>query len=1096
MRDHVAICFEKFSRLRAVNAALTLLLACLAGCGRDVSDVPMEVFSQSYALELEHPVVTSHALQRGVYLIEVQERDVDARVTVDANGTSEALEDRLPRQGVVHKVVSLSAPAEIRITIASIDHASRKGAVGLRIARWTRSPDSKPGELEAGYSAQSDAARDAAEATPESLTRAADKLHEAVSHFEAAHDQPARGAAAYSLAYLQYGPRDQWAASVRACETATDAYERAGDEVGVVNAATLRGAAEIDLAARMNADTQRAEQKALFAEADRRLADSAAYFTKHGLLFRAQYATNMRAVRAANVGDYATAADLFSRAVDMARANQDVREEARALSNLAAVHIYLGYMAQAAGEYEALLPLIDRTAQAYQYAALLGNFGVTLIALGDFDRALAVHTEALDIYTHLGKEEERAVELSALGVLYFRIGDAPRALETLRAAIAVQDRVSDLPALTSTLRVAGNVASVLDQHSQALEYLRWSARIDANPHSVARTRVLIAGELRNLGDAAGAQLELFEPLRSSNKLVLANALEERARLRISRREARAAIDDLRAADGDYAALGLEFNRIETNTLLSRLLLEANDIPGAAATADQAIAIVSRIRVKSANPEWRARFLSASYSPYEARIAADLAAGGAEASWRAFQTAEEVRGRSLADELAASTSGATRAAIPDDEALRIRLTAQQLRLESRIQGADKNDEATQQLNREIAETRAQIDAVLSRHGVAAMAGTGLPASLVQVQRALPADAAVLAYFVGDSGGHGWLLSRNELRHKVLPGSSALENAIVAAQREERAGTAGGPASRALAALLLDGLLDGINSRRLLILADGPLNSVPFAALPYGGGGGQRQLLVDHFVSANAASLALAISSPSRGRSRNTQVAVVSDPVYAADDRRLRTAMTGAGQNYRGPAQPSPNNLTRLPFSALEASAVAKAFGPTDTIQLSGFDAVPARVMQLPAKHLAVLHFATHAVARADAPEQSALYLSEYSADGALLPSNRITVTDIARSGLRADVVVLSGCATGSGSALRGEGVLGLTYGFLANGSDSVVASLWPIEDASTARFMNEFYHAYRESGRAAEALRAAQLRTRTGASSSVWSSFVVRANGFP
>jgi CHAT domain-containing protein len=137
-----------------------------------------------------------------------------------------------------------------------------------------------------------------------------------------------------------------------------------------------------------------------------------------------------------------------------------------------------------------------------------------------------------------------------------------------------------------------------------------------------------------------------------------------------------------------------------------------------------------------------------------------------------------------------------------------------------------------------------------------------------------------------------------------------------------------------------------------------------------------------------------------------------------------------------------------------------------------------------------------VARQDSPEQSALFLSEYTPEGALLADSRLTANDIARSGLRADVVVLSGCATGDGSALRGEGVLGLTYGFLANGSHSVVATLWPIEDASTARFMNEFYQAYRSSGRAADALRTAQLRTRGSAAAAVWSSFVVRANEFP
>jgi len=155
-----------------------------------------------------------------------------------------------------------------------------------------------------------------------------------------------------------------------------------------------------------------------------------------------------------------------------------------------------------------------------------------------------------------------------------------------------------------------------------------------------------------------------------------------------------------------------------------------------------------------------------------------------------------------------------------------------------------------------------------------------------------------------------------------------------------------------------------------------------------------------------------------------------------------------------------------------------------------------VLQLPSSELAVLHFATHAVALRDSPEQSALYLSEYTPEGALLPSSRLTANDITSSGLRADVVVLSGCATGDGTALRGEGVLGLTYGFLANGSHSVVAALWPIEDASTARLMKEFYDAYRKSGRAADALRVAQLRTRGNTAAAVWASFVVRANEFP
>jgi CHAT domain-containing protein len=187
---------------------------------------------------------------------------------------------------------------------------------------------------------------------------------------------------------------------------------------------------------------------------------------------------------------------------------------------------------------------------------------------------------------------------------------------------------------------------------------------------------------------------------------------------------------------------------------------------------------------------------------------------------------------------------------------------------------------------------------------------------------------------------------------------------------------------------------------------------------------------------------------------------------------------------------------LPYSAIEARAVVRAFAGADIIELAGFNATARQVAELPSADLGVLHFATHAVARRDAPELSALFLSEYASDGSPLLADRLTAEDITRSGLRADVVVLSGCATGDGRELRGEGVLGLTYRFLANGSHTVVASLWPVEDALTARFMEEFYAAYRVSGRTADALRTAQLRTRGTRASPVWSSFVVRANGLP
>jgi CHAT domain-containing protein len=291
-------------------------------------------------------------------------------------------------------------------------------------------------------------------------------------------------------------------------------------------------------------------------------------------------------------------------------------------------------------------------------------------------------------------------------------------------------------------------------------------------------------------------------------------------------------------------------------------------------------------------------------------------------------------------------------------------------------------------------------------------------------------------------------------------------------------------------LLGGLLANTGAKRIVVLPDGPLNGLPFAALPIPGAA--REILIDRFVISAAPSLALALKESPRRDPAQTLVAVISDPVYTPDDRRLTRASNSAS-NYRG-VDDLDHRLARLPYSAIEARAVVHAFEGADVIELAGFNATARRVIELPSRDLAVLHFATHARAREDAPEQSALFLSEYAADGSALTAHRLTADDIARSGLRAGIVVLSGCATGDGRELRGEGVLGLTYGFLANGSQTVVASLWPVEDALTARFMEEFYTAFKASGRAADALRTAQLRTRGTAGSAVWSSFVVRTNG--
>jgi CHAT domain-containing protein/tetratricopeptide (TPR) repeat protein len=1092
VRDRVARYVEKSSRhpvMRVVFAAVALgLFSCTPPTDADL----VTQFSAEQRIAGDVPSVVAFELEPGHYLVEARERDIDVRLTVDASDARQVIEDNVPRHGLHATVVSLKAAGPLRLELTNSEHRGSSGTVRLRVARWRGEADGTPGERTLGFAVFGKAGEDTHTGTKESRTRAVDLLHEAIAHFSVAGDDASRAQAEYTLAHLEYLSRSEYQPAIRAAQRAAEAYDSVGDETGVQNAATLRAAAEIEVAAGMNASTQGAEQRALYLSADRTLTRTAEYFTAHALDVSATYAVNMRGIRAYYEGKYEEGAVYFDRAVVMARAQRDPSQEAQSLSNLAWMHNRLGQIPKATTEYERLLPLIEKDRQPALYSLIAANYGFCLVAMGEFDRALGLHAEAIELAVKVHSDPDHARHLAALGSLYFRTGDMQRALESLRAAMVIQERIGDEGSRASALRVAGNAASTLELHDLALEYLRKSVEIDVDPHSSARTHVLIASELRALGDLRGADAELARAHESTNAFARALVLNERGRLRMAQSRLPESIADLREADRQFAALNLDFNRIDTNTALSQALLTSRDVAGSGAAADLAISIVRGIRVKSANPEWRAHFLAARYSPYEARIAVDFANGeDAQASWRAFRTAEEVRARSLADQLASGTAHGA-AADPEGDALRAKLTSLQLRLETRLQKQDVEEKGVVELRRAIVEARAQIDAQRLRRGGVLAGDVQLAASLRELQARIPADTAVLAYFVGDGASHAWLLTRDDLRHAQLAGRASMKRVADSLVATRRMGSPAAATERPIAMELFGNLFDGAKQSRLLVIPDGPLNSVPFAAVPMPRGDG---MLLDRFAIGYAPSLALAVNSTPRSGARPTRVAVVSDPVYAADDQRMRLAGDPPG-NLRGPRPASPNNLTRLPYSGLEARTVAKAFGPKDTIQLEGFDATLEKVTALASDNLAVLHFATHAAARRDLPDQSALYLSEYSPAGALLANSRLTASDIDRTGLHAELVVLSGCATGDGSELRGEGVLGLTYGFLANGSRSVVAALWPIEDATTAKFMDEFYRAYRESGNSADALRAAQLKTRDAAKASVWSSFVVRANEFP
>ncbi|MEJ0085882.1 MAG: CHAT domain-containing protein [Pseudomonadota bacterium] len=1082
-------------RLRLLQSFCTAWVLCLSGCTSGFDTEPLVEYSTELNIEGNKPQVVTRQLRAGVYLLEIRERDIDLRVKVDAATRHAELTDAFLRHGLHRLVVSLEQPAVVRLTLSSIDQRGWRGAAAIRVLRWpAAAADAPPDERLLGFEELGRSSELVAKSDTGSWRAAIAPLRQAAAHFRAANDIQSLAEAEYQRGWVEFNLLFDFESGRRTAEDALAHFRQTDDEVGEKRAAMLLGLHEFNLAAKMSPDVPRTEQRALLDKAAERMQDAQKFFELHGLQTDAMYAINLGCIRESILGRTDLNTRLYEKLLVRARARDDKFFQAAAIHNLAFIAQHKGDVVKAAAMYGDLLPLIERDRNPDMYATIISNLGYSLIALGEFDRALVLHTEALDLFSSRGDESQTARELGALAAIQFRSGNVERALATIESALPLYERSQDRDGHVSALRLAGNAAAELGQHDLALEYLRSAEKRDKNGITIDRTRVLIAGELGTLGDLRGAETTLSEVMRTTDESTRADAIAERARLRLRQHRNREALDDLHAADAIYERLKLDFNRIDTSSALALALLEAGDTRGAAHAADTAVRIETGIRVKAANPETRARFLSASYAPYEARIEVDLAGASPKdpgAIWKAFRTAEAIRARSLADRLTHSEHAG---AVPHDEQidrLREQMTALQVDLERRTRKPNMSEDALLELRRRIDETRARLEARSLSRGVQSSSGLAIAESRAAVQAALPADTAVLAYFVGDVRSHGWLLTRTELRHVTLPGRRALQGLVGDFVRRQRS-RLDTPSNEAFAPLL-GNLLNGVSAKRLLILPDGPLNGLPFAALtmPHGQ---PRELLIDRFVLTAAPSLALAMRPSVHSASQHTRVAVISDPVYTPDDRRLTVAARDQ-VTYRGGEEPV-TGFARLPYSAIEARAVARAFEGAEVIELTGFNATVRRVIELPTRDLDVLHFATHAVARKDAPEQSALFLTEFAADGTPLAADRLTADDIARSGLRADVVVLSGCATGDGRELRGEGVLGLTYGFLANGSHTVIGSLWPVEDALTARFMEEFYAAYRVSGHAADALRVAQLRTRGTAASAVWSSFVVRTSGFP
>jgi CHAT domain-containing protein len=375
----------------------------------------------------------------------------------------------------------------------------------------------------------------------------------------------------------------------------------------------------------------------------------------------------------------------------------------------------------------------------------------------------------------------------------------------------------------------------------------------------------------------------------------------------------------------------------------------------------------------------------------------------------------------------------------------------------------------------------------RQAEAAVAGPhlrALPAppilSLEEVRTGLFDDETLfLEYFLGEDRSFLWAVTTTTTRFvSTLPGRETVEQAARRASQRmaeshlQTSAVASRQAAAQLSRMILGPVADLLGRRRLVVVAPGALQAVPFAALPGPdpGAAEERPLIVDHeIVTLPSASVLGALRRRIAERKPPSGLlAVVADPVLDPGDGRLR----GRLRSVPVPAGGAP--LSRLPYSAREAAAILSLAGTEPVLAAAGFAANRELVQGGRLRDFRILHFATHSLWNDRHPELSSLVLSAFDDQGRPV-DGQLRAYEVSSLDLRADLVVLSACRTALGREVGGEGLIGMTQGFLHAGAPRLIVSLWDVDDRATSELMQRFYSALLRDGLPpAAALRQAQI----------------------
>jgi CHAT domain-containing protein/tetratricopeptide (TPR) repeat protein len=829
----------------------------------------------------------------------------------------------------------------------------------------------------------------------------------------------------------------------------------------------------------------------------------------------------------------------------------DRNGEATTFNSIGEAYLVLGDNQQALTYFNKALAIYRLVGNRPGEANTSGNMGYAYLVSREFEQSLTYFNKALSIYQSLGDKSQESRTLDIIGQVYGALGDREQAQRYWNRSLTALSAVSDQNASVNTLNTIGATYGRLGDLQQELTYYKRALTLTlGNRFQEADTLTNIGGVYGRLGEWQQAliyfkqALPLFHTVGDQFREVstltnIALAYSYLGDLQQTLTYYKQVLPWWRGRAGEagilnnigftYQKLGewqqamtyykqaLTLYRVfgdrgaEVANLYSMTAVERTqgNLPAALTNLDAIIQIVEDFRTKIVSAELRTSYFATQQNAYQFKIDVLMQLHRQNPSigynTQALETTDRARARALVELLTEAGNNIREGIKPEllkreqdlDQTLNA-LEKQRLELANR----QSSEQQLVDLNQKIAQVlqdgqqlRTEIRSNSPRYAALKFPQ---PLTLKQIQdRVLDDDTVLLAYSLSADRSYLWLVSKTEIQSYDLPKRTEIEaqarqfdeqqkldpTLFSSQQKNKQIGIK-------LSQMLLQPVASKLGNKRLLVIGDGILQYLPFAALPLCKDVACNEsmpLVTQHeIVNAPSISTIATLRSERRDRTSTKTLAVIADPVFTRDDSRFTDLSRQA--NLTPTVQKLSDNQQLVERSARESGVTFKRLSGTRTeaqnitalvtleerIEKFDFDANRTFAISPELGKYRYILFATHGMFNDTTPELSGLVLSLLNRSGQS-ENGFLRLNDIFNLKLSADLVVLSACQTGLGKDIKGEGLVGLTRGFMYAGSPRVVVSLWKVSDAATSVLMTKFYTSIlKHKLKPSEALRAAQL----------------------